>query len=652
MSDTEDDRDPRHLLILYATETGNAFDAAERIAREARRRHFHTTLSSVDEYDSQDLIEEDLVIFVLSTTGSGEEPRPLRPLWQQLLRSDLPEDLFDEMNFTVFGLGDSAYERFCWASKKLVRRMISLGATQFAASCHSDEQDRFGYETALIPWMDQVFEKLAELYPLPESLEFLPANQLPSPRAKITVEESGAVKEILPVEPATTYHHATLLSNDRITSPDWYQDVRHLVFQFDEKLEWAPGDVAILHPSTQPEDVQALLDRFDWTSIADSPLTIESISYDQPLPSYLTQHPTTLRTLFTSVLDISCVPRKSFFEFLVHFTSDPLEKEKFEEFTSLTADGQDDLFEYTHRVRRTILEVLQDFRYVSIPLEYIFDVFPPIRARQFSIASSSLYANKNLASKPSSDQEPTQKEEAEPEESDLGVKKAEEGTRMELCIAIVNYRTKLKAPRRGLCTTWLSNLVPPKSENTEASTSASEAVPVRLRIGLRKGALRLPLSTQAIEGSNSSAHPVICVGPGTGIAPMRAIIQERIARGDKDNTLYFGCRSSSNDYYYSTEWESFAQSGGLAFSVAFSRDQDKKVYVQHLIENDAKRIWELVGKQNASVYISGSSNKMPAAVKEAIKLAAQTEGGLSPEEAEKYIGDMEWTGRLFEECWS
>jgi sulfite reductase alpha subunit-like flavoprotein len=149
MSDSEGEPDERHLLILYATETGNAFDAAERIARESRRRHFHTTLSSVDDYASQDLIEEDLVIFVLSTTGSGEEPRPLRPLWQQLLRSDLPEDLFDEMQFTVFGLGDSAYERFCWASKKLVRRLISLGATQFAASCHSDEQDRFGW--ALLP---------------------------------------------------------------------------------------------------------------------------------------------------------------------------------------------------------------------------------------------------------------------------------------------------------------------------------------------------------------------------------------------------------------------------------------------------------------------------------------------------------------------
>ena len=71
-------------------------------------------------------------------------------LWQLLLRADLLNDLFDETCFTVFGLGDSAYERFCWASKKLVRRMESLGAKEFHPSCHADEQERFGYTPAVI----------------------------------------------------------------------------------------------------------------------------------------------------------------------------------------------------------------------------------------------------------------------------------------------------------------------------------------------------------------------------------------------------------------------------------------------------------------------------------------------------------------------
>ncbi|KAG8833491.1 NAPDH-dependent diflavin reductase [Serendipita sp. 399] len=681
----------RHLLILYASETGNSYDAAERIAKEAHRRHFSSTVVSMDAYDASSLIDEPLVIFVLSTTGSGEEPRPMKDLWRtHLLRSDLPNDLFDEMEFTVFGLGDSAYERFCWASKKLVRRLLSLGAKLFVEACHADEQERFGYETALMPWMEKLFNGLLEMMPLPEGLEILPASQLPSPSAILTFVQDDVPRPLLPVEPVTQYHEASLLSNKRITADGWYQDVRHLQFYFTDPVTWNPGDIAVLHPHTHPDDVQALLERFGWTDRADIPLRVSRNSATgNAIPSHLLDHPTTLREIFTSVLDSSCVPRKSFFEWLVHFTSDSLEKEKFEEFTSLSEEGQDDLYQYTHRVRRTILEVLQDFRHVSIPLEYIFDIFPLIRPRQFSIASSSRYPTAPIVN------EPTAAEEGQPalEDEKKKDKDNDKGVYLDLCVAIVNYRTKLKAPRRGLCTTWLSNLQPKpavhdrengslaervetSSEDTNGKEEEKKVEPCRIRVGIRRGAIRLPPRLLALPSSSSikgdatpgvkgedgdtqkgkdlgaGSTPIICVGPGTGIAPMRAIIQERIVRGEKENTLYFGCRSSRQDYYYSREWETHAQAGDLAFSVAFSRDQEKKVYVQDLIEQDSARIWELVGRQKAWVYISGSSNKMPAAVKNAIQRAAIVEGGLSDAEAEAYVNSMEWEGRLFEECWS
>jgi sulfite reductase alpha subunit-like flavoprotein len=99
--------------------------------------------------------------------------------------------------------------------------------------------------------------------------------------------------------------------------------------------------------------------------------------------------------------------------------------------------------------------------------------------------------------------------------------------------------------------------------------------------------------------------------------------------------------------------------------------QDKKVYVQDLIEADSARIWELVGVKGAWVYISGyiwalfvcfdithgfsldsSSNKMPLGVKSAIKNAAMKEGDMTEEDASKWIAKLEWEGRLVEECWS
>ena len=90
---------------------------------------------------------------------------------------------------------------------------------------------------------------------------------------------------------------------------------------------------------------------------------------------------------------------------------------------------------------------------------------------------------------------------------------------MDLCVAIVSYKTRLRTPRRGLCTTWLASLQP---ENGKDQTT-----PIPLRVGIRKGALKLPSKKE------DKSVPVICIGPGTGVAPMRAIIQERITNGER-----------------------------------------------------------------------------------------------------------------------
>lgn len=65
-------------------------------------------------------------------------------LWRMLLRSDLPVDLFEDLSFAVFGLGDTSYEKFCWAAKKLGRRMSSLGATEICERGEGDDQHLLG----------------------------------------------------------------------------------------------------------------------------------------------------------------------------------------------------------------------------------------------------------------------------------------------------------------------------------------------------------------------------------------------------------------------------------------------------------------------------------------------------------------------------
>ena len=139
---------------------------------------------------------------------------------------------------------------------------------------------------------------------------------------------------------------------------------------------------------------------------------------------------------------------------------------------------------------------------------------------------------------------------------------------------------------------------------------------------------------------------------------MRAVIQDRIHEGISSadaNTLYFGCRSASKDEHYGAEWAEYARKGKMTYRAAFSRDSapgTPRTYVQTLIREDAARVWELVGVHGAWVYISGSSNKMPAAVRAAIAYAVQVHGGRTEAEAKEYVAQMEREGRLLEECWS
>jgi sulfite reductase alpha subunit-like flavoprotein len=99
-------------------------------------------------------VEEPLVIFVVATTGAGKEPRAFSLLWNSLLRSDLPRDLFEDLHFGIFGLGDTAYEKFCWPAKLLQRRLEALGATAMVERGEGDDQHRLGYVSPGLVYLD------------------------------------------------------------------------------------------------------------------------------------------------------------------------------------------------------------------------------------------------------------------------------------------------------------------------------------------------------------------------------------------------------------------------------------------------------------------------------------------------------------------
>lgn len=162
---------------------------------------------------------------------------------------------------------------------------------------------------------------------------------------------------------------------------------------------------------------------------------------------------------------------------------------------------------------------------------------------------------------------------------------------------------------------------------------------------MEAGALRLP----------PPSTPLILVGPGTGVAPLRSFLQERAAqRAAAAAALFFGCRAPEADYYYRRQWEGYAGDGTLAeLSVAFSRPPGggPKAYVTHRLRERGAQVWALLAA-GASVFVSGSARSMPTDVAAAFRDVARDAGGLSAEAAASYVRSLELSGRWNVEAWS
>ncbi|KAI9316606.1 hypothetical protein BX666DRAFT_2019230 [Dichotomocladium elegans] len=555
----------RDLLILFGSETGCAEDVAERIGRQARRRRFRARVLAMDNYDKK--------------------------FWRFLLRKNLPHDILSNLECAVFGLGDSSYAKFNYPAKKLYKRLQQLGAKMIYIRGDGDDQHYLGLDGGLDPWLSAIWERIMEKYPLPDGVGVIPEEVLLEPTFRIEmISEQESVNMGVQSKPLADGEFSMhVKSNDRITAQDHFQDVRHLVLKCDtQDLKYDPGDIAVFTPQNLPEEADAFIEMMGWTHFGDKLIRIcpnsEVPAHWPPVMQF--------RDLFIKYLDVFGVPRRSFFEMLAHFTKDDNQTERLRYFA--TPEGQDDMYKYCQRPRRTLAEVMFDFKPAEIPLNYILDVFPLIRPRSFSIASSL---------------------QAHPAEIDL-------------CIAIVKYKTKIRKVRRGVCTKWIATLKPGD---------------VIERVRITKGTMRLPPSPDI---------PLIAIGPGTGVAPMRAFMEQRILDGGKENVLIFGCRYRDKDYHYKAEWEKLEAQGRLKILTAFSREQDQKFYVQDCVRQNGKMLWNLIENKQAKVVLSGSSGKMPEQVAFALKQVFMAHGNLNAEEAENYFGRMNKTGQYQEECWS
>jgi sulfite reductase (NADPH) flavoprotein alpha-component len=312
----------------------------------------------------------------------------------------------------------------------------------------------------------------------------------------------------------------------------------------------------------------------------------------------------TTEQIFTQTLDLFGRPNRRFYEMLALNAKDAKEKE---EINFLMSKAGQKAFKQFLTETPTFFDVLQKWPSAKLSLEYLLEFLPPIRPRLYSIASA-----------PEVDQD-----------------------NLHLCIVFDDWTTPSGRYRHGLTTGYLKELAP----------TSSKPVPVACRVN--NASFTLPASHQ---------QPLIMVALGTGIAPMRALIRERLrakAAGVKVGpmALFFGVRYKKSEYSYGADWDALHDNGNGPLTIlegAFSRDQKQKVYVQDKLAAHKQAMYDWIVKNNGYYLLCGPSGPPCTASRAAIVDAIATCGaadGFDKEKAEQYVTDMHLSGRYNEEVW-
>jgi len=169
------------------------------------------------------------------------------------------------------------------------------------------------------------------------------------------------------------------------------------------------------------------------------------------------------------------------------------------------------------------------------------------------------------------------------------------------------------------------------------------------------GAASTHLADRVAEGESVSVYvepntrfrlpdddkPIIMIGPGTGVAPFRAFVDERSERAATGkNWLIFGDRKLSSDFLYQLEWQRHLKQGHLQrLDVAFSRDQTEKIYVQQRIRENAEEIYSWL-QEGAVIYVCGDAKRMAGDVDDALVDVIATQAGIERNDAEMYLKEL------------
>ncbi|GAB0090542.1 NADPH--cytochrome P450 reductase [Sergentomyia squamirostris] len=598
----------RSLVVFYGSQTGTGEEFAGRLAKEGMRYQLKGMVADPEECDMEELlnlksIHNSLAVFCLATYGEGDPTDNAMEFYDWIKNGDV--DLTG-LNYAVFGLGNKTYEHYNKVAIYVDKRLEELGATR-VFECGLGDDDA-NIEDDFITWKDRFWPVVCDYFGIESTGEDILTRQyrlLEQPDVAADRIYMGEVARLHslqnqrpPFDAKNPYLAPIRVNRELHKGGD--RSCMHIEFDIEgSKMRYEAGDHLAMYAVNEEDLVTRLgeLCQADLNQVFSLINTDTESSKKHPFPC-----PTTYKVALTHYLEITAIPRTHILKELAEYCSDDKDKDFLRFLASTTVEGKAKYQSWIHDTCRNIVHILEDVKSCKPPIDHVCELLPRLQPRYYSISSSSkLYPQT-----------------------------------VHVTAILVKYKTATGRTNKGVATNFLA-----------AQRPEGEPLPT-VPIFIRKSQFRLPTKPEI---------PIIMIGPGTGLAPFRGFIQERDHSRKEghnvgDTILYFGCRKKSEDFLYAEELEEYVNQGSLNLRIAFSREQEKKVYVTHLLEEDCDKVWDVIGEKKGHVYICGDAKNMASDVRNILLNVIQTKGGLSESDAQQYLKKMEAQKRYSADVWS
>lgn len=635
----------RQVIFFYGSQTGTAEDFASRLAKECSQKYGVSAMTAdIELYDMSyldSLPQDALVFFILATYGEGEPTDNAVEFWdlmvdeQPMFSNEAEQSPLQNLRYITFGLGNKTYEHYNEVVRKVDNRLLALGAKRIGERGEGDDDGTL--EEDFLAWQEEMWPAFCEALGVDES------NAVTGPRQAIYgVEELssfdqtkvylGEIGEWLK-EGAPKVYEAKRPYNAPITSKELFNggDRHCLHLEIDisgTNLSYQTGDHIAIWPVNNEVEVNRLARLLGLEDKLDSVIHVQALdaaaSKKHPFPV-----PTTYRAAFRHYLDICSVASRQVLMSLIEYA--PTEQAK--EALKRLATDKDEYRVHVGDVTRNLGEVLElvsgsQENFATVPFDLIVESISRLQPRYYSISSSSKESPKTIAVTAVTLQYTP-----------------EHGSSRTVYGVNTNYLWRLHEAVQGLT---------PEASLPEYNLSGPRDVlfvgqSARVPVHVRRSQFKLP---------RNPTVPVIMIGPGTGVAPFRGFVRERVLQKKENKPvgttiLFFGCRNSSEDFLYQDEWTELFETLGeeSRLVTAFSRETDKKVYVQHRLMENGEEMWKLL-ERGAYVYVCGDAKNMARDVNQTFARFAQQFGGLDEQKSQDYVKNLRNTGRYQEDVWS